>query len=116
MVAQAMNPAPRPPSPSAREATQKALRRENTDQLSTRDTRILMGLNVVDASKDERTRLDAFFSNEAAAETNNIPSTPAGAPAPPRPAKQLGRMNSGRVLVCSPHKQTATSFCSSSLF
>lgn len=44
-VAQAMNPAPRPPSPSARAATQKALRRDNPDQLSSRDAEILMGLS-----------------------------------------------------------------------
>lgn len=44
-VAQAMNPAPRPPSPTARAATQKALRRDNPDQLSSRDAEILMGLN-----------------------------------------------------------------------
>ncbi|KAF8900318.1 hypothetical protein CPB85DRAFT_1439599 [Mucidula mucida] len=44
MVAQAMNPAPRPPSPTAREATQKALRRDNPNQLSSRDARVLMGL------------------------------------------------------------------------
>lgn len=43
-VAQAMNPAPRPPSPGARDATQKANRRENPNQLSSRDARILMGL------------------------------------------------------------------------
>jgi hypothetical protein len=44
-VAQAMNPAPRPPSPTARAATQKALRRDNPDQLSSRDAEILMGLS-----------------------------------------------------------------------
>jgi len=43
-VAQTMNPAPRPPSPTQRDATQKALRRENPNQLSSRDARILMGL------------------------------------------------------------------------
>ena len=43
-VAQTMNPSPRPPSPTQRAATQKALRRENPNQLSTRDARILMGL------------------------------------------------------------------------
>jgi len=43
-VCPAMNPAPRPPSPSARDATQKALRRENPHQLSGRDARVLMGL------------------------------------------------------------------------
>ncbi|KAF8806186.1 hypothetical protein BYT27DRAFT_7191502 [Phlegmacium glaucopus] len=103
VVAQAMNPAPRPPSPSAREATQRALRRENTEQLSTRDTRILMGLNVVDL-KDERTRLDSFFSNEAIAKkegmANNL-SSPMQASAPPRPSRQPGRMNSGRAATKS---------------
>jgi len=101
VVAQAMNPAPRPPSPSAREATQRALRRENTEQLSTRDTRILMGLNVVDL-KDERARLDSFFSNEAVAakEAAANPSTPMKASAPPRPSRQPGRMNSLRTTVC----------------
>ncbi|KAB5594201.1 Protein pob1 [Ceratobasidium theobromae] len=43
-VAQQMNPAPRPPSPSEREAAQRASRRENPHQLSSRDARILMGL------------------------------------------------------------------------
>ncbi|KAL5507750.1 BOI2 [Sanghuangporus vaninii] len=43
-VAQTMNPSPRPPSPTQRAATQKALRRENPNQLSSRDARILMGL------------------------------------------------------------------------
>jgi hypothetical protein len=43
-VAQAMSPAPRPPSPTARDATQRALRRENTSQLSSRDAQVLMGL------------------------------------------------------------------------
>lgn len=62
-----MNPAPRPPSPTARAATQKALRRENPNQLSTRDAQILMGLssssnNTADG-KDGRIRLDSFFTN-----------------------------------------------------
>ena len=106
VVAQTMNPAPRPPSPSAREATQRALRRENTEELSTRDTRVLMGLNVVDG-KDEPVPLDA--SNEVVvkadinplAPENVSPSSPArtSAPPPPRPSK-LGRMNSGRARVC----------------
>lgn len=39
-----MNPAPRPPSPTQRDATQKAMRRENPNQLSSRDARVLMGL------------------------------------------------------------------------
>ena len=38
MVAQTMNLAPRPPLPSAHEATQRALQRDNTEELSTQDT------------------------------------------------------------------------------
>jgi hypothetical protein len=41
VIAQTMNPAPRPPSPSAREATQRALRRDNTEELSTQDRKTL---------------------------------------------------------------------------
>ena len=93
VVAQAMNPAPRPPSPSARAATQRALRRDNTEQLSTRDTRIL-GLNVTDVN-DERTRLDSFYSNAAVANRESNPPS-----APPRPSRQLGRLSTGRTVVC----------------
>ncbi|KAJ7459106.1 hypothetical protein B0H11DRAFT_179716 [Mycena galericulata] len=97
MVAQAMNPAPRPPSPTARAATQRAMRRENTDQPSTRDARVLMltGFATNDANpKEERARLDSFFTNEAV--DNNIagagagsaPGTPQSA-APPRPTRRM---------------------------
>ena len=93
-----MNPAPRPPSPSARAATQRALRRDNTEQLTVRDTRVL-GLNVMDSEyKDERARMDPFFSKGAIAEGESNPSTPK-ASLPPRPTRQLGRMNSGRTVV-----------------
>ena len=102
-----MNPAPRPPSPSAREATQRALRRENTEQLSTRDTRIL-GLNGMDF-KDEQARLDSFYGNAAIAEAENNPlSTKTSAP--PRPSRQLGRMSSGRPVVCFLINKVATFF------
>lgn len=86
MVAQAMNPAPRPPSPSARDATQKALRRENPHQLSTRDARVLMGLPSTDG-KEDRTHLESFFSLEPAtngAQANELPRSPA----PPRPSRE----------------------------
>ncbi|KAG5641510.1 hypothetical protein DXG03_004839 [Asterophora parasitica] len=63
-VAQAMNPAPRPPSPTARDATQKALRREDPNKLSSRDARILMGLPSSTDSKEDRNRLESFFNNE----------------------------------------------------
>ncbi|KAG1873618.1 hypothetical protein DFJ58DRAFT_721902 [Suillus subalutaceus] len=89
-VAQAMNPAPRPPSPTARDATQKALRRENPNQLSSRDARVLMGLpssDGNDAQDSERTHLDSFFTEQS------ISSQPEDEPkvanqAPPRPTRE----------------------------
>ncbi|KAF8204568.1 hypothetical protein BJ912DRAFT_938742 [Pholiota molesta] len=109
IVAQAMNPAPRPPSPTARDATQKALRREDPNQLSSRDARVLMGLGsgadgAAASPKDaERTRLDSFFSNEAMATngTNGangyMPSTPRAA-APPRPSREMRRSSTVRTI------------------
>ncbi|KAF8076889.1 hypothetical protein FPV67DRAFT_1715490 [Lyophyllum atratum] len=105
MVAQAMNPAPRPPSPTARDATQKALRRENTNQLSSRDARILMGLPSSNESKEERTRLESFFSNEVVAPdgegmngNGSAMSTPrASAPAPARPSREMRRQSASRA-------------------
>ncbi|KAJ7651638.1 hypothetical protein DFH06DRAFT_1282850 [Mycena polygramma] len=92
MVAQAMNPAPRPPSPTARAATQRALRRENTDQPSTRDARVLMltGFATNDNSvpKEERARLDSFFTNTEASGTGSVPGTPQSS-APPRPTRRM---------------------------
>jgi hypothetical protein len=40
--AQSMSPAPRPPSPSERAATQRASRRENPNQLTARDASVLV--------------------------------------------------------------------------
>ncbi|KAJ6520133.1 hypothetical protein C8R45DRAFT_1205159 [Mycena sanguinolenta] len=90
IVAQAMNPAPRPPSPTARAATQRAMRRENTDQPSTRDARVLMltGFVTADAApKEERARLESFFSTEPA--PGAVPGTPQSATAPARPARRM---------------------------
>jgi hypothetical protein len=85
-VAQAMNPAPRPPSPSARAATQKALRRENPNQLSSRDARVLMGLpgpeNAAPPPNGDRGRLESFFAFDDKAEE-------ALASAPPRPSREM---------------------------
>lgn len=69
VVAQAMNPAPRPPSPTQRAATQRAMRRENPHQLSSRDARVLMGLSNggeagKDADEQSRTKLESFFSSQ----------------------------------------------------
>jgi len=97
VVAQAMNPAPRPPSPTARDATQKALRREHPDQLSSRDARVLMGLNSSDG-KDERTRLDSFFEQPPAGSDVQFP-IPRIANAPPRPSREMRRSASQRVSV-----------------
>ncbi|KAF8524552.1 hypothetical protein BU17DRAFT_42692 [Hysterangium stoloniferum] len=90
-VAQAMNPAPRPPSPSQREATQKALRRENPNQLSSRDARVLMGLpapeNGNPQSNGDRVRLDSFFTLDVekskAADQVPIPAQSSSPPARP---------------------------------
>ncbi|KAG9127426.1 polar growth protein [Ceratobasidium sp. 392] len=63
-IAQQMNPAPRPPSPSEREAAQRAARRENPNQLSSRDARILMGLpenGPPPREPSEQHRMNSFF-------------------------------------------------------
>ncbi|KAF8748530.1 Sterile alpha motif [Rhizoctonia solani] len=63
-IAQQMNPAPRPPSPSERDAAQRASRRENPNQLSSRDARILMGLpenGPPPGDPAERHRMNSFF-------------------------------------------------------
>ena len=100
-----MNPAPRPPSPTARDATQKALRRENPNQLSSRDARILMGLpspEASDAQDSEQTRLDSFFTQQpsdqpgdessAASVTNEVP---------PRPTREArGSTSPTATVVC----------------
>ncbi|KAJ7654825.1 hypothetical protein B0H17DRAFT_993337 [Mycena rosella] len=93
MVAQAMNPAPRPPSPTARAATQRALRRENTDQPSTRDARVLMltGFASNEGPKEERARLDSFFTTEPidnAPGTGSVPASPQST-VPPRPTRRM---------------------------
>ncbi|KAG6906525.1 hypothetical protein DXG01_013458 [Tephrocybe rancida] len=79
MVAQV--PAPRPPSPTARAATQKALRRENTNQLSMRDARMLMGLPSPEEGGEERARLTSFFASQEVAMEGELVKTPRS-PAP----------------------------------
>ena len=97
-VAQAMNPAPRPPSPSAREATQKALRRENPHQLSSRDAQVLLMGMPSKNQNAERARIESFFTNDTV--STNEPESPVAArsgppksPAPPRPSRELRRMS-----------------------
>ncbi|KAF8138820.1 hypothetical protein EV363DRAFT_1580521 [Boletus edulis] len=97
-VAQAMNPAPRPPSPTARAATQKALRRENPNQLSTRDARILMGLpssdsgTRIDDNHSDRPRVESFFANRPA-EASESGSVTTAKNVPPRPSRETRRVN-----------------------
>ncbi|EAU82730.2 hypothetical protein CC1G_10635 [Coprinopsis cinerea okayama7 len=107
VVAQAMNPAPRPPSPTARDATQKALRRENPHQLSSRDARVLMGLP---GTGEDRKNVHSFFADDSAAGNGNASSangglspvtTPRAANAPPRPSRELRRGNSIRSTMTS---------------
>jgi hypothetical protein len=46
-LAEAQALSPRPPSPATRDATQRATRRENTNQLTAHDANILVGLNIL---------------------------------------------------------------------
>ena len=104
-----MNPAPRPPSPSQRAATQKALRRENPNQLSSRDAQVLlMGLPSKDKTGNgqngERTRLESFFTNDTISthETDSTIVNNSQSPrlaAPPRPSRELRRLESENVGV-----------------
>ncbi|KAF8885751.1 hypothetical protein BD779DRAFT_1532251 [Infundibulicybe gibba] len=102
VVAQAMNPAPRPPSPTARDATQKALRRENPNQLSSRDARVLMGLPNGESGDKERTRLDSFFSNTSinTSDASTAVQTPQTAKsAPPRPSREMRHSSQPSVAI-----------------
>ncbi|RPD67460.1 hypothetical protein L226DRAFT_529790 [Lentinus tigrinus ALCF2SS1-7] len=97
-VAQAMNPAPRPPSPTARDATQKALRRENPHQLSSRDAQVLLMGMPNKNQNGERARLESFFTNDTV--STNEPESPVTkkavtpkSPAPPRPSRELRRLS-----------------------
>jgi hypothetical protein len=97
-VAQAMNPAPRPPSPTARDATQKALRRENPNQLSSRDARVLMGLPSSNEGKEERARLDTFFKSETASADDDRSTLEGHAKAPPRPSREHRQVSANRAV------------------
>lgn len=97
VVAQAMNPAPRPPSPAARAATQRALLRDNTTQLSTRDARVLMGLPG--DSKEERPRADAYFVDDASAAVDTSTNTNVTPSRPSRPSREIRRSTSVHTAV-----------------
>jgi hypothetical protein len=100
-VAQAMSPPPRPPSPTARDATQKAMRRPDLNHLSTRDAQVLRMGNMPAADKlangGERARIESFFTNDTVPspiepEAPLSPSTKA----PPRPNREARRDNSSQ--------------------
>ncbi|KAH9927346.1 uncharacterized protein B0H18DRAFT_1084840 [Fomitopsis serialis] len=95
-VAQAMNPAPRPPSPGARAATQKAMRPDNPNQLTQRDAQVLlMGVTAKEKGSMERTRLDSFFTSDTRSTTSVEPSVPKTiSKVPPRPSREMRRLNS----------------------
>lgn len=97
-----MNPAPRPPSPSQRDATQKALRRENPNQLSTRDARILMGLPSTQSQQENEQYRggESFISmdppgaqlNDSGEKSPALSTVPSSTPtAPVRPSREARR-------------------------
>jgi hypothetical protein len=101
-VAQAMNPAPRPPSPTARAATQRAMKRENPNQLSTRDAEILMGMPSAPPppGPNGRPRVESFFNElEAVDLPSQSPSPKTQAPPvrPPREFRKKGSLSEVRT-------------------
>ncbi|KAH8827723.1 hypothetical protein DL96DRAFT_1600074 [Flagelloscypha sp. PMI_526] len=82
IVAQAMNPAPRPPSPGEREKAQRTWRRENPNQLSSRDARVLMGLS---GSENNANGSGSGMATPTLKQTHDqsTPTIP-----PPRPARR----------------------------
>jgi hypothetical protein len=113
-----MNPAPRPPSPEARDATQRASRRENPNQLSTRDAQILMGIPGQDKNgkpippAQQNRQLPTAFREETpgqgkgqgipASSSMPTPLSPrvVQAMAPPRPSREMRRASSTMSQVC----------------
>ncbi|KAG2343725.1 hypothetical protein BDR05DRAFT_1023309, partial [Suillus weaverae] len=80
-------------SPTTRDATQKALHRENPSQLSSRDACILMGLpspDVSDPQDSEQTCLDSFFTQQSipSQPEDESKSSPVANQAPPRPVTE----------------------------
>ncbi|KAJ3930425.1 MAG: hypothetical protein NXY57DRAFT_864360, partial [Lentinula lateritia] len=92
MVAQAMNPAPRPPSPMAQDVTQMTLHRKNPNQLSSHDARVLMGLPTNSDTKGERVKLELFFSSTTVDDASK-------GPAPPRPSREARRASVSQSLI-----------------
>lgn len=83
-VAQAMNPAPRPPSPGARAATQRAHRQDNPypNTLTSRDAKILMGISGT-GDDDSASMINASAARGRTSISQRVPKSPP----PPRPAR-----------------------------
>ena len=77
-VAQAMNPAPRPPSPTQRDAVQRAMRAGAPIELSSRDARVLMGVLGNGTHSPPPPRADSLYGG--------VPSPP-----PVRPSRPMRR-------------------------
>lgn len=73
-----MSPPPRPPSPGSRAATQRAMRRPNPNQLSSRDAQVLLlGAEKVkgDTVKENGGRVESFFPGDHIPSPIEIPKT-----------------------------------------
>ncbi|KZT60847.1 hypothetical protein CALCODRAFT_480491 [Calocera cornea HHB12733] len=106
-VAQAMSPAPRPPSPSQREATQRALRPPNPDKLTDRDAAILMlGVKGGERPGDDkiRQRVESVFT-VASADSNEFREARIAEPASPLPPRPTREQRQPRPKGLNPHDQ-----------
>ncbi|EJU06671.1 hypothetical protein DACRYDRAFT_113317 [Dacryopinax primogenitus] len=106
-VAQAMSPAPRPPSPGQREATQRALRPSNPDKLSDRDAAVLMlAVKGQDRPGDERlrARVESVFT-VASADSNDFREARIAEPASPVPPRPNRETRFPRAKKLSAHDQ-----------
>ncbi|KZP00305.1 hypothetical protein CALVIDRAFT_595672 [Calocera viscosa TUFC12733] len=106
-VAQAMSPAPRPPSPSQREATQRALRPANPDKLSDRDAAVLMlGVKGGERPGDEkmRQRVESVFT-VASADSNEFREARIAEPISPLPPRPNRDNRQPRAKPMSAHDQ-----------
>ena len=105
-VAQAMNPAPRPPSPSARAATQRAHRSKNLESLGVKDlnevpdhaTLVLMGLHPQRGSSEDQTNSELGKDDEGLITPRAAKAF--SAPVPPRPSREAKRQSARGISVC----------------
>src|SRR5258708_7268816 len=92
-----MNPPPRPPSPSSRAATQRAMRRPNPNQLSSRDAQVLLlGAEKVKGDiKETGSRVESFFPGDHIPspveflKSDSRDTTSTKSTAPPRPSRNM---------------------------